>query len=40
VKCVLGLNLGEESGIVALGLESIARNGNLWKFGVWDIGLA
>jgi hypothetical protein len=31
---VLGLILGEESGIWALGLESIARNGDLWKFGV------
>jgi hypothetical protein len=40
VKCVLGLNLGEESEFVALDSESIARNGNLWKTGVWDIGLA
>jgi hypothetical protein len=40
VKCAFGLNLGEESGFVALGSESIARNGNLWKTRVWDIGLA
>jgi hypothetical protein len=36
----LGLILGEESGIVALRSELIARNGDLWKFVVWDIGLA
>jgi hypothetical protein len=40
VKCALGLILGEESEIWALGSEFIARNGDLWKFGVWDIGLA
>jgi hypothetical protein len=40
VKCALGSNLGEESGFVALGSESIARNGNLWKCEVWDIILA
>jgi hypothetical protein len=40
VKCALGLNLGEESGFGALGVESIAINGNLWKTGVWDIRLA
>jgi hypothetical protein len=38
--CALGLILGEESGIWALGSESIAKNGDLWKFEVWDIGLA
>jgi hypothetical protein len=27
VKCVLGLNLGEEKEIWALGSETIARNG-------------
>jgi hypothetical protein len=37
---VLGLKFGEESGYVALGYKSIAINGNLWKIGVWDIGLA
>jgi hypothetical protein len=37
---VLGLILGEGNGIWALGSESIARNGDLWKFGAWDIGLA
>jgi hypothetical protein len=40
VKCALGLNLGEESGFVALGSESIAINENLCKTGVSDIGLA
>lgn len=30
MKCVLGLNLGEEKGIRALGSETIAQNG---KFG-------
>jgi hypothetical protein len=40
VKCALGLNLGEESEFVALGSESIAGKGNLWKTGVWDIELA
>jgi hypothetical protein len=34
VKCALGWNLGEESGFVALGSESIAINGNLWTTGV------
>jgi hypothetical protein len=29
VKCVLGLNLGEEKGIWALGSETIAQNGNI-----------
>jgi hypothetical protein len=29
VKCALGLNLGEESGFVALGSESIAIHGDL-----------
>jgi hypothetical protein len=28
VKCVLGLNLGEEKEIWALGSETIAQNGN------------
>jgi hypothetical protein len=40
VKGALGLNFGEESEFVALGSESIATNGNLWKICVWDIGLA
>jgi hypothetical protein len=40
VKCALRLNFGEESGFVALSSESIAINENLWKIGVWDIGLA
>jgi hypothetical protein len=33
VKCALGLILGEESGIWALGSESIARNGDLSEIG-------
>jgi hypothetical protein len=37
---VLGLILGEESGIWALGSESIARNGDLCKIEAWDIRLA
>jgi hypothetical protein len=37
---VLGLILGEESGIWALGSESIARKGDLSKIEAWDIGLA
>jgi hypothetical protein len=37
---VLGLIVGEESGIWTLGSESIARNGDLCKIEVWDIGLA
>jgi hypothetical protein len=40
VKCALGLILGEESGIWAPGSESIARYGDMWKFGAWDIRLA
>jgi hypothetical protein len=39
VKCVLGLNLGEENGIWALGLETIARNGELSEIEAWYIGL-
>jgi hypothetical protein len=37
---VLGLILGEESEIWALGSESIAIKGNLCKIEAWDIGLA
>jgi hypothetical protein len=40
VKCVLGLNLGEESEFGALGLESIAINGNLTNTSSWNIGLS
>jgi hypothetical protein len=40
VKGALGLNFGKESGFGALGSESVAINGNLWKTGVWDIRLA
>jgi hypothetical protein len=37
VKGVLGLNFSKESEFVALGSESIATNGNLWKIclGYW-----
>jgi hypothetical protein len=40
VKCVLGLNLGEEKGIRALGSETIARNGELSEIKAWKLGLA
>ena len=40
VKCLLGLILGEESGIWALGSESIAIKGSLCKIEAWDIRLA
>jgi hypothetical protein len=39
VKCVLGLNLGEENGIWALGSETIAQNGDLSEIEAWYIGL-
>jgi hypothetical protein len=35
VKCVLGLNLGEENEICALGSETIARNGELGEIKAW-----
>ena len=46
MKCVLGLNLGEEKGIRALGSETIAQNGILVKFKpgisdwreIWQVG--
>jgi hypothetical protein len=37
---VLGLNLGEENGIWALGSKLIARNGELCEIEAWYIGLA
>jgi hypothetical protein len=40
VKCALGLILGEEKGIWALGSELIAQNGELDKIEAWYIGLA
>jgi hypothetical protein len=40
VKCALGLILGEENGIWALGSELIARNGELNEIEAWYIGLA
>jgi hypothetical protein len=40
VKRALGLILGEESRIWALGSESMAIKENLCKFEAWDIGLA
>jgi hypothetical protein len=40
VKCVFGLNLGEENEIWALGSETIARNGELSEIDAWNIGLA
>jgi hypothetical protein len=40
VKCVLGLNLGEENGIWALDSELIARNRELCEIEAWNIGLA
>jgi hypothetical protein len=40
VKCVLGLNLGEEKEIWALGSETIARNGEFGEIKSWNLGLA
>jgi hypothetical protein len=40
VKCVLGLNLGEENEIWALGSETIARNGEFGEIKAWNIGWA
>jgi hypothetical protein len=40
VKCVLGLNLGKENEIWALGSETIARNGEFGEIKAWNIGLA
>jgi hypothetical protein len=37
---VLGLNLGEEKEIWALGSETIARNGKLSEIEAWNLGLA
>jgi hypothetical protein len=37
---VLGLNLGEEEEIWALGSETIARNGELSEIEAWKLGLA
>jgi hypothetical protein len=37
---VLGLNLGKENGIWALGLETIARNGEFSEIEAWYIGWA
>jgi hypothetical protein len=37
---VLGLNLGEENEIWALGSETIARNEELNEIEAWNIGLA
>jgi hypothetical protein len=37
---VLGLNLGEEKEICALGSETIARNGELSEIEAWKLGLA
>jgi hypothetical protein len=37
---VLGMNLGEENGIWALGSETIAQNGDLSEIEAWFIGLA
>jgi hypothetical protein len=37
---VLGLNLGEENEIWALGSETIARNGEFGDIKSWNIGLA
>jgi hypothetical protein len=36
---VLGLNLGEENEIWALGSESIARNREFGEMEAWNIGL-
>jgi hypothetical protein len=40
VKWVLGLNLGEENGIWALGSEMSAQNRDLSEIEAWYIGLA
>jgi hypothetical protein len=40
VKCVLGLNLGEEKEIWALGSKTIAQNGELSEIEAWNLGLA
>ena len=40
MKCVLGLNLGEEKEIWALGSETIARNGEFSEIEAWKLGLA
>jgi hypothetical protein len=40
MKCALGLILGEENGIWALGSELIARNSELCKIEACDIRLA
>jgi hypothetical protein len=37
---VLGLNLGEEKEIWALGSETIARNGKFGEIEAWNLGLA
>jgi hypothetical protein len=37
---VLGLNLGEEKKIWALGSETIARNGEFGEIEAWKLGLA
>jgi hypothetical protein len=37
---VIGLNLGEEKEIWALGSETIVRNGELSEIEAWNIGLA
>jgi hypothetical protein len=37
---VLGLNLGEENEIRALGTETIAQNGEFGKIEAWNIGWA
>jgi hypothetical protein len=37
---VLGLNLGEENEIWALGLETIARYGEFGEIKAWNIGWA
>jgi hypothetical protein len=39
VKSVLGLNLGEENEIWALGSETIARNREFGEIKAWNIGL-
>jgi hypothetical protein len=37
---VLGLNLGEEKEIWALGSETIAQNGDVSEIKAWNFGLA
>jgi hypothetical protein len=37
---VLGLNLGKEKKIWALGSETIAQNGELSEIEAWNLGLA